>query len=115
MTSGIADGSAAPGGPVTGSDTPFYTIGQVAELLDVPVAQLRRLDDLEVVQPGRSGGNQRRYSQNQIEQAREVIELADQGVTLAGVRRILELRRRVEKLEREVAELRAANRGAQTG
>ena len=33
MTSGIADGSATPGGPVTGSDTPFYTIGQVAELL----------------------------------------------------------------------------------
>uniref|UniRef100_UPI0019150223 MerR family transcriptional regulator n=1 Tax=Puerhibacterium puerhi TaxID=2692623 RepID=UPI0019150223 len=77
------------------SDEPFYTIGQVAALLDVPAAQLRRLDALEIVQPDRSQGNQRRYSADEIERLREVIQLGEEGVTLPGVRKILELRRQV--------------------
>ena len=101
-TSGSAR-DAASGGP-TGRDVPFYTIGQVATLLDVPQAQLRRLDELEVVQPGRSTGNQRRYTQDEIDRLREVIELTGEGVTLAGIRKVLELRRRVDELERLLAE-----------
>lgn len=85
------------------SDVPFYTIGQVAELLGVPAAQLRRLDELEVVQPGRSGGNQRRYSRDEIDRLREVLELTEEGVTLAGVRKVLELRDRVSDLEQQLA------------
>lgn len=85
------------------SDEPFYTIGQVSALLEVPAAQLRRLDALEIVQPDRSQGNQRRYSADEIERLREVIALGEEGVTLPGVRKILELRRRVGELEAEVA------------
>jgi len=96
-------GATAPTGP-TARDVPFYTIGQVATLLDVPQAQLRRLDELEVVQPGRSTGNQRRYTQDEIDRLREVIELTGEGVTLAGIRKVLELRRRVDELERLLAE-----------
>lgn len=87
-----------------GGDVPFYTIGQVATLLHVPAAQLRRLDDLEFVQPDRSDGNQRRYTQNEIDQLREVVILTQEGVTLPGVRRVLELRRRVDDLERQLAD-----------
>jgi len=93
---------AGQGGPAR--DVPFYTIGQVASLLDVPQAQLRRLDDLEVVQPERSTGNQRRYTQDEIDRLREVIELTDEGVTLAGIRKVLELRRRVDELEQQLAD-----------
>src|SRR5690606_41757894 len=87
------DARAAPeeGEPVTGSDVPFYTIGQVAEVLGVPVAHLRRLDDLEVVQPSRSQGNQRRYTQNEIARLREVIDLTNDGVSLPGARMVIEL------------------------
>jgi MerR family transcriptional regulator/heat shock protein HspR len=101
------DSAQANGQAVTGSDVPFYTIGQVAEVLGVPVAQLRRLDDLEVVQPSRSQGNQRRYTQNEIARLREVIDLTNEGVSLTGARMVIELRRRVEDLEAEVARLRA--------
>lgn len=97
------DGHAGPA-----HDAPFYTIGQVAALLNVPAAQLRRLDDLELVQPDRSEGNQRRYSKDEIERLREVIELTDEGVTLPGVRKVLELRRRVDELEHELAATRNA-------
>lgn len=107
MTGDDASAVSDEGGPVTGSDVPFYTIGQVAEVLGVPVAQLRRLDDLEVVQPSRSQGNQRRYTQNEIARLREVIDLTNEGVSLTGARMVIELRRRVEDLEAEVARLRA--------
>ncbi|WP_261164741.1 MerR family transcriptional regulator [Microbacterium sp. Marseille-Q6965] len=98
------------------SDEPFYTIGQVATLLGVPAAQLRRLDAFEIVQPDRSQGNQRRYSADEIERLREVLRLGEEGVSLPGVRRILELRRRVDELEDRLArqsdELAAARRMA---
>jgi MerR family transcriptional regulator/heat shock protein HspR len=91
-------------------DVPFYTIGQVAGLLGVPAAQLRRLDGLAVVQPGRSEGNQRRYTRDEIDRLRDVIELTDEGVTLAGVRKVLELRERVSDLERELEQARSRPR-----
>ena len=87
-------------------DTPFFTIGQVAALLEVPAAQLRRLDEFEFVRPGRSEGNQRRYTLAEIDRLREVISLTEDGVSLTGVRMVLELRRRVAVLEAEVARLR---------
>lgn len=84
---------------------PFYTIGQVAQLLGVQPAALRRLDDQDIVRPDRSEGGQRRYSQREVERLREVMTLTDEGVTLAGVRRVLALRQRVSDLEDEIAEM----------
>ena len=45
---------------------PLYTVGQVAEILGVQPAFLRRLDGESVVQPSRSNGGQRRYSRAEI-------------------------------------------------
>lgn len=90
--------------PLDDPSAPFYTIGQVSELLGVPQTTLRRLDDEEIVSPGRSSGGQRRYSRNEVDRLREVRELTDEGVTLPGVRRVLALRQRVDDLEAELAE-----------
>lgn len=98
----------APGSvPEIPPDEPFYTIGQVASLLSVQPAALRRLDDLDVVSPGRSSGGQRRYSSNDVDLIRKVMVLMEEGVTLPGVRRVLELRGRVEYLEAQLAAARA--------
>lgn len=86
------------------ADAPLYTVGQVSELLDVPVAQLRRLDVQEIVQPHRSEGNQRRYTRREIERLREVLELTGEGLTLAGVRRVLALQDRVAELEQRLTD-----------
>jgi len=90
---------------------PFYTIGQVAQILGVQQALLRRLDDQEIVIPDRSQGRQRRYSREDVERLREVIALADEGITLAGVRKVLALRQRVSDLEDELAEERERRSG----
>ena len=88
-------------------DAALYTVGQVAQLLGVPVAQLRRLDEQDVVRPGRSEGNQRRYTRRQIHRLREVLELTADGVTLPGVRRVLALQDQVADLEGRLAEAEA--------
>jgi MerR family transcriptional regulator/heat shock protein HspR len=99
MTSGA-------GSPLDDSSLPFYTIGQVAEILGVQPAALRRIEDQGLIQPDRSGGGQRRYSRDEVERLREVLTLTGEGVTLAGVRRVLELRQRVTDLEDELAQAR---------
>src|SRR5262249_36191984 len=76
-------------------------------MLEVQQAFLRRLDQLNVVKPSRSGGGQRRYTRREITVVQYVVELADAGMSLAGIRRILELETKVRDLERECAALRA--------
>ncbi|MFD1858876.1 MerR family transcriptional regulator [Aeromicrobium camelliae] len=102
------DNTPAPGdrSPWEDRSAPFYTIGQVSELLGLTPAALRRLEAEDVVTPERSGGGQRRYSRDEVELLRQVKELADEGITLPGVRKVLELRQQVGELEDEIATLR---------
>lgn len=82
----------------------FYTVGQVADLLGVQPAFLRRLDSCEVVSPSRSPGGQRRYSRNDIHHVDEVSKLMDDGMTLAGAKRIIEMQAVIDDLRRQLAE-----------
>ena len=96
---------------------PLYTVGQVADMLDVQPAFLRRIDLEDVVSPARSDGGQRRYSRADIHLVQRVSAMAGEGMTLAGIRRILELEAEVADLQRQLADartrssLRARRRG----
>ncbi len=96
--------------PLDDDSMPFYTIGQVSQILGLPQAALRRLDEKEIVRPSRSDGGQRRYSRDEVERLREVIQLTEEGITLPGVREVLALRQRVSDLEDELDELRGHER-----
>ena len=96
-----------PALPIDDENLPLFTVGQVSVMLEVQQAFLRRLDQLNVVKPSRSGGGQRRYTRREITVVQYVVELADAGMSLAGIRRILELETKVRDLERECAALRA--------
>jgi DNA-binding transcriptional MerR regulator len=89
---------------------PIFTVGQVADMLDVQQAFLRRLEQHELVLPGRSEGNQRRYSRDDIDRVSEICGLIDDGLTLAGVRRVLELQAEVASLKADIAQFRTAQR-----
>jgi DNA-binding transcriptional MerR regulator len=90
----------------------LYTVGQVADMLGVQPAFLRRLDTEQVVQPARSDGGQRRYSQLDILQVQRVSAMAGEGMTLAGIRRILVLEQEVAQLRQQLdmAKAQAARR-----
>jgi len=94
--------------PLEDANMPLFTVGQVAEMLAVQQAFLRRLDDFQVVRPSRSPGGQRRYTRNEMVVVRYVVELMDNGLTLPAIRRVLELEARVRDLEAERDALRAA-------
>jgi DNA-binding transcriptional MerR regulator len=89
--------------PIDDAHAPLYTVGQVADMLGVQPAFLRRLDAEQVVQPARSGGGQRRYTRAEIGRVQQVSALAADGMTLNGIRRILELEAEVADLKRELA------------
>lgn len=94
--------------PFEDENLPLFTVGQVAEMLEVQQAFLRRLDEFGVVRPSRSSGGQRRYSRTEVTVVRYVATLADEGMTLAAIRRVLELEQQVRTLEAERDALLAA-------
>lgn len=88
----------------------MFSVGQVADLLGVQSAFVRRLDTEKVVQPARSPGGQRRYSQFQVQQVAQVSEMAGEGLNLAGIRRILTLEAEVARLNRTIERLQSHDR-----
>lgn len=93
--------------PIDDRDAAIYTVGQVAEMLGVQPAFLRRLDTERVVQPARSSGGQRRYSRAEIDRVERVSELAADGLTLAGIRQIFVLEAELAAVREELAAERA--------
>lgn len=87
--------------PFEDENLPLFTVGQVAQMLEVQQAFLRRLDEFGVVRPSRSTGGQRRYSRTEVTIVQYVARLADEGMTLAAIRRVLALEEQVRALEAE--------------
>ena len=94
--------------PFEDETLPLFTVGQVAQMLEVQQAFLRRLDEFGVVRPSRSTGGQRRYSSVEVTVVQYVAQLADEGMTLSAIRRVLELEEQVKALEEERDALLAA-------
>jgi DNA-binding transcriptional MerR regulator len=94
--------------PFDDENLPLFTVGQVAQILEVQQAFLRRLDEHGVVRPSRSSGGQRRYSRTEVTIVQYVSQLADEGMTLAAIRRVLELEEQVKALQAERDALLAA-------
>lgn len=87
---------------------PFFTVGQVSDMLGVQPAFLRRLDAEAIVKPARSDGGQRRYTRLEIQLVEKVAGLAEEGLTLAGIRRVLFLQDRVDDLQRQLDDQESA-------
>ena len=90
--------------PLEDEHAPLYTVGQVAEMLAVKQAFLRRVDELRVVSPQRSAGGQRRYTRYEIRVIQQVVTMADEGITLQAVRRIFELEQQLASVTQQLAE-----------
>jgi MerR family transcriptional regulator/heat shock protein HspR len=76
----------------------IYIISVAAELAGVHPQTLRVYERKGLLQPQRTQGNTRRYSERDIAQLRKIQELTHEGINLAGVMRIMELENQVERL-----------------
>jgi DNA-binding transcriptional MerR regulator len=84
----VADAVSADDGELGGR--PIYSIGAVAAMLGVEPSMLRAWEErYGVVVPSRSGGAQRIYSRDELEQLRFVVEAVNGGTTPADAHRLL--------------------------
>lgn len=83
-----------------------YVISVAAELAGVHPQTLRIYERKGLVDPSRTGGGSRRYSQRDIDRLRRIGDLTAAGLNLEGVRRVLELEAEVADLRDQVEQLR---------
>ncbi len=76
-----------------------YVISVAAELAGVHPQTLRIYERKGLVDPARTGGGSRRYSDADIALLQRISDLTDEGLNLAGVKRVLNLEARVAQLE----------------
>ncbi len=99
-----------------GENEPCYVISIAARMVGVQAHTLRYYEKIGILEPSRSRGNIRLYSERDISQLRRVKTLMDDlGVNLAGVeviirmvQRMLELQNQVRELESELDRIRQA-------
>jgi DNA-binding transcriptional MerR regulator len=73
-----------------GGEQPVYSIGAVAQMLEVPASTLRAWEErYRVIVPHRSGGSQRLYSRNQLELLRFIKRQLESGMSAADAHRVL--------------------------
>ena len=93
--------------PFDDENVPLYTVGQVADMLSLKQAFLRRIDELQVVSPQRSAGRQRRYTRVEIRVIQQVATMADEGMTMPAIRRVIELEQLLAEVVRQRDDLAA--------
>lgn len=83
-----------------------FVISVAAELAGMHPQTLRIYERKGLIDPFRTPGGTRRYSQEDIERLQLIQELTSQGLNLEGVRRVLSLQEENRQLKRKVDRLR---------
>jgi len=99
-------------------DEPRYVISIAAKVVGVQTHTLRYYEKIGIIEPSRSGGNTRLYSDRDLTHLRQVKRLMDDlGISLAGAavilrmsERMTELQHQIEGLESELQKLRKRRR-----
>lgn len=89
-----------------------FVISVAAELAGVHPQTLRIYERKGLVDPGRTAGGSRRYSDVDIDRVRRIQDLTTAGLNLEGVRRVLALEDEVRRLRVELEQTRAMVREA---
>ena len=89
-----------------------YVISVAAELAGVHPQTLRIYERKGLLDPARTGGGNRRYSEADIAHLRRIQELTAAGLNLEGVRQVLRLEIEIARLRAELELTRAAARDA---
>ena len=85
-----------------------FVISIAAELAGMHPQTLRIYERRGLIDPYRTPGGTRRYSQEDIDRLTLIQSLTSQGLNLEGVKQVLDLQSEVQSLRSEVAQLRKA-------
>ena len=83
-----------------------YIISVAAELAGVHPQTLRIYERRGLLNPYRTPGGTRRYSDDDLERLGLIQELTSEGINIEGVKRILEMRDEIDRLQKQVSRLR---------
>jgi MerR family transcriptional regulator/heat shock protein HspR len=98
----------ADGDGIDENEQPIYVISIAARLVGMHQQTLRYYERAGLVEPKRTGGNIRMYSNSDIQKIRTAQRLIDElGVNLAGVDIILRMSEQIRALQEELSETRA--------
>jgi MerR family transcriptional regulator, heat shock protein HspR len=93
-----------------------YVISVAAELAGVHPQTLRIYERKGLIEPARTSGRSRRYSDRDIALLRRIQDLTNEGVSLVGVQKVLDLEDALrvarDRIARVEAELETARRDA---
>lgn len=81
----------------------FFSISAVAKMFSVHQQTVRLYEKQGLINPKRSTGNTRLFSEEDIDRLEEVIYLThEMGINLAGVEMILRLKKQIKKMQGEM-------------
>jgi MerR family transcriptional regulator/heat shock protein HspR len=83
-----------------------FAISVAAERADMQIQNLRVYERRGLLEPARTSGGTRLYSEADIEVLHRIADLLDEGLNLAGIRRVLALEAEVAALRRQAARAR---------
>ena len=89
-----------------------YVISVAAELAGVHPQTLRIYERKGLLEPARTGGGSRRYSDADLDLLRRIAALTESGLNLAGVKRVLELEQENERLRAQLDQARSEGQAA---
>lgn len=96
-----------------GSDSPVYGISVAAELTGVDAQMLRAYEARGLIDPYRTQGGTRRYSNDDLAKVNHISDLLGGGLNLAGIVVVFVLEAENLRLRTELDALRAASGPAQ--
>ncbi len=91
-----------------GPSSAVYVISVAAELAGVHPQTLRIYERKGLVDPARTPGGSRRYSDDDIALLRRIQELTNEGLNLAGVQRVMALEEEVRLLRERLDHIEGA-------
>jgi MerR family transcriptional regulator, heat shock protein HspR len=84
-----------------------FAISVVSEMVSMPAQNLRVYERHGLLQPERTPGGTRRYSEQDVERLHRIRDLLAKGLNLAGIAHVLQLEAEVERLEAHRVRLQA--------
>ncbi|PUA82072.1 MerR family DNA-binding transcriptional regulator [Nocardioides currus] len=89
---------------MTASDRGVFAISVAAEMVDMEIQNLRVYERRGLLEPDRTPGGSRLYSQDDVDRLHRIRALLAEGVNIAGIGRVLALEDEVAQLRQRLGE-----------